>query len=124
VLTGVDRPELGNGWHPPYDWLTGQGARESAVRSRLDGLRAILPPPFADLVAVGLSDDPPCGLFGHVLPALAAQWLRPARSAPLRRLHELGGRSKIGRLAQQLRQQGRALIDGIKARAQTQTGSS
>jgi predicted GTPase len=124
VLTGVDRPELGNGWHPPYDWLTGQGARESAVRSRLDTLRAILPPPFADLVAVGLSDDPPFGLFEHVLPAIAAQLLRAERSALLRRLHELGGRSKMGRLAQQLRQQGRALIDSIKARAHTQTGSS
>jgi hypothetical protein len=124
VLTRVDGPELGNGWHPPYDWPTGQGARESAVRLRLDSLRAILPPALADLVAVGLSDETPFGLFEYVLPAVAAQLLRAERSALLRRLHELGGRSKIGRLAQQLRQQGRVLLERMRAREKAQTGSS
>ena len=33
VLTGVESPELGDGWHPPYDWSGGAGPREFAVRA-------------------------------------------------------------------------------------------
>ena len=33
VLTGVDRPEYGEGWAPPYDWSAGPGFRETRVRA-------------------------------------------------------------------------------------------
>jgi hypothetical protein len=126
ILTGVDRPELGDRWHPPYDWSTGQGSREAAVRSRLEQLRSNLPPVFADFTAVGLPDQnqTPFGVVEHVLPALAAQLHRAERTALIRKLHEVGGRSKVGRLVRQLGQQGLALWDGIKSRQKARSPSS
>jgi hypothetical protein len=123
VLTGVDRPELGEIWHPPYDWSTGQGAREAAVRSLLEQLRSNLPPVFAEFTAVGLPDQTPFGVVEHVLPAVATQLHRAERTALIRKLHEVGGRSKVGRLVRQLGQQGLALWDGIKARRKARSSS-
>jgi hypothetical protein len=124
VVTGVEGPEFGNGWHPPYDWLAGQGARETAVRRRFEGLRTSLPPSFADFVAVSLSEQNPFGVVEHVLPALAARLHRAERTALIRRLHEVGGRSKVGRLARQLGQQGKALWGSIRARRRGASSSS
>jgi hypothetical protein len=124
VLTGVEGSEFGNGWHPPYDWSAGQGARESAVRARFDRLRSILPPSFADFVAVGLSEQPPFGVVEHVLPAIATRLHQAERTALIRRLHEIGGRSKVGRLVKQIGDQGRALWGNVKARRKTRSPSS
>ena len=73
-------------------------ARETAVRARIDALRSLLPPSFNEFVVVGLSDQSPYGVVEHLLPALAMRLPRAERTALLRRLHELGGRSKVGRL--------------------------
>jgi hypothetical protein len=123
VIAGVEGPEFGNGWQPPYDWAGGQGARETAVRARLEALRASLPPSFAEFAVVGLSDQNNHGLFEHVLPALVTQLHRAERTALLRRLHEMGERSKVGRLVRQLGKQGRALWTGIRARRKAPTTS-
>jgi hypothetical protein len=116
VVTGVEGPEFGNGWHPPYDWSLGSGAREIAVRARFDKLRAVLPPSFADFVAVGLPEQNPYGVVEHVLPALATRLHRAERTALIRQLHDLAGRSKVGRLVRQLGEHGRALWGNLKAR--------
>ena len=123
VITGVEGAEFGNGWQPPYDWTAGTGARETAVRARIDALRAILPPSFAEFVAVGLSDQHLHGVFEYVLPALVTQLHRAERTALLRRLHELGERSKVGRLVRQLGKQGRAVWSGLRARRKTPSAS-
>jgi len=123
VLTGVEGPEFGDGWHPPYDWSTGQGTRETAVRSRLDRLRSVLPPAFADFVAVGYLELNPYGVVEHVLPTLATRLHRAERIALIRRLHEMGGRSKVGRLVRQLGEQGRAMWGGLKARQKARSTS-
>ncbi len=123
VITGVEGAEFGNGWQPPYDWTAGTGAREIAVRARIDALRAILPPSFAEFVAVGLSDQHLHGVFEYVLPALVTQLHRAERTALLRRLHELGERSKVGRLVRQLGKQGRAVWSGLRARRKTPSAS-
>jgi predicted GTPase len=117
VLTGADRPELGvaEGWKPPYDWNAG-GARERAIRTRLEALKAILPPTFHEFVAAGLTDESPFGLIEHVLPVLAAEMLKAERAALLRKLHQVSGQSKVGRLMRQLTEHGRWLWNSRKAR--------
>jgi len=116
VVTGVDRLELGDGWQPPYDWHVGHGLRESTVRAHFDSLRSLLPPIFDEVVAAGLGDETPFGVLEHVIPSLATQLLRAERTALIRRLHEVAGRSKVGRLVHQLGEHGRSLWGSLKAR--------
>ncbi len=123
AITDVEGPEFGNGWHPPYDWSNGHGPRETAVRARIDALRANLPPSFGEFVAVGLSDQTPYGVVEHLLPALAMHLNRAERTALLRRLQEMGGRSKVGRLVRQLGDQGRSLWGNLRARKKAGSNS-
>src|SRR5262249_1550525 len=62
VLPKVDSPEFGGDWKPPYNWLKGEGSRETAVRARLAALRAALPPTIAEVAAVGLGEQSPFGI--------------------------------------------------------------
>ncbi|WP_337177604.1 GTPase [Paludisphaera sp.] len=116
VVTGVDRAELGPGWQPPYDWGSGQGAREAAVRNLMDSLRASLPPTFTEYAAAGLDDATPFGVVEHVLPAFAAQLHRAERSNLLRRLQAAAGRSKVRRVMGQIGEQGRNVWTHLKNR--------
>ncbi len=120
VLTGVEGPEFGEGWQPPYDWATGHSAREIAVRTRIDALRSALPPTFGDVLAIGLSDPHPFGVAEQVLPAIATRLHKAERTALIRRLHEIGGRSKVGRLVHQLGTHGKALWGNLRARGKGQ----
>jgi uncharacterized protein len=124
VLTGVEGTEFGNGWHPPYDWATGHSPREIAVRSRIESLRPALPPEFSDVLAVGLTDQHPFGVVEQVLPAIATRLHQAERTALIRRLHEIGGRSKMGRLVQQLGNQGKTLWGNLRARRRGQKAPS
>ena len=101
---------------PPYDWSVGHGLRETSVRAQFDMLRSLLPPTFHEVIAAGLGDQTPFGVLEHVIPSLATQLLRAERTALIRRLHEVGGRSKVGRLVQQLGEGGRSLWESLKAR--------
>jgi hypothetical protein len=116
VATGVDRPEFGQVWAPPYDWAAGRGVRESAVRTLFESLDAALPPGFSTFAAAGLPEKTPFGMVEHVLPALAAQLHRAERAALLRKLNALSGRSKVGRVASQLGQQGKNVWGYLKNR--------
>ena len=116
VVTGVDRLELEEGWVPPYDWSVGHGLRETSVRAQFDMLRNLLPPSFHEVIAAGLGDQTPFGVLEHVIPSLATQLLRAERTALIRRLNEVGGRSKVGRLVQQIGEGGRSLWESLKAR--------
>lgn len=124
VLTGVEGAEFGEGWHPPYDWSAGHGPRETAVRGRIEALRSKLPPSFADFVAISLSDQAPFGLVEYLMPELAMRLHRAERTALLRRLHQMGERSKVGRLVKQLGDQGRTLWGSIRSRQKARSGSS
>jgi hypothetical protein len=124
VLTGVEGPDFGEGWQPPYDWAAGHGPREAAVRTRIDGLRAALPPTFGDILAIGLSDPRPFGAIEQVLPAIATRLHKAERTALIRRLHEMGGRSKVGRLVQQLGIHGKALWGNLRSRRKGETATS
>ncbi len=126
VLTGVESPEFdGGGWNPPYDWSSGRRPREQAVRARIESLRAEFPPSFTEFAAVGgLDNSHPFGVIELVLPAIATRLHKAERTALLRRLHEMGGRSKVGRLVQQLGTQGKALWGNLKARRKGQAASS
>ncbi len=121
VLTGVDRPEYGEGWAPPYDWSAGPGFRETRVRAELDALRDVLPPPFHEFIAVGLDDSAPFGVIEHLVPALAAMSIRAERIALLRRLQEVSSRSKLGRLMHQLGQHGRWLVGNLRSRQKAES---
>jgi hypothetical protein len=123
VLTGVDQAEWGEPWHPPYNWLSGQGHRESVVRARFDELRAALPPTFVNYVAVGLGESGPYGVLEHALPAFAAQLHRAERTALIRKLHEVGSQSRAGRLVRQLGEQGRSLWTTLRTRHASSSGS-
>jgi len=121
VLTGVDRPEYGAGWAPPYDWTGGLGFRETRVRAELDALRDALPPPFHDFIAVGLDNLAPFGVAEHLVPALAAMSIRAERIALLRRLQEVSSQSKLGRFIHQIGQHGRSLVDNLRSRRKTES---
>jgi hypothetical protein len=124
VLTGVEGSEFGDGWRPPYDWATGHGAREVAVRARIESLRTGLPPSFSEILAVGLTDQHPFGVVEQVLPAIATRLHKAERTALIRRLHEIGGRSKVGRLVQQLGNQGKTLWGNLRSRGRNQKAQS
>jgi hypothetical protein len=116
VITGVDRPEFGGGWKRHADASSAEAVRESLIRARFDNLRASLPPTFHDFAAVGLGDDTPLGVIEHLVPALTPLLLKAERTALIRRLREVAGRSKVGRLVRQLGQHGRSLWGSFKAR--------
>ncbi|MGC8640289.1 MAG: GTPase [Isosphaeraceae bacterium] len=119
VVTGVDQPDFGAVWTPPYDWSMGKGVREEAVRALFESLRATLPPTFNTYTAAGLPTETPFGVVEHVIPALAAQLHRAERSALIRQLQSISGRSKIGRVMTQIGQQGRQVWTHLKARRKT-----
>ena len=119
ALSAVDDTCFGDDWYPPYDWSAGKRAREVAVRARIDLLRTKLPPPFSDFVAVGLSDQNSYGVVEHLLPKLAIHLPRAERTALIRRLHRIGGRSKVGRLLKQIGEQGRSLWSDLKRHQKT-----
>ncbi|MFO0890771.1 MAG: GTPase [Isosphaeraceae bacterium] len=116
VITGIDAAEFGVGWSPPYDWSAGKSVREAAVRSLFDSMRASLPPTFGSFTAAGLRDETPFGVVEHLIPGLAAQMQKAERSALIRRLQSLSGRSKAGRLVSQLGQQARHVWGNLKTR--------
>lgn len=120
VVTGVDRPEFGAEWKPPYDWSRGASLRETAVRTRIDKLRAVLPPTFQEVIAVGLPQESPYGVLEHVLPSLAAVLLRAERSALIHHLHRVSSRSKARRLVGQVGEHGRWLWDQLVSRRRGQ----
>lgn len=116
VVTGVDGPEFGPVWAPPYDWSAGHGLRETAVRALFDSLRTTLPPTFSVMTAAGLPGESSSGVAEHVVPALASVYQRAERSSLIRQLQALSSRSKLGRVASQLGQQGRHLWRHVRAR--------
>jgi hypothetical protein len=83
-----------------------------------------LPPVFGGLLAVGLTDQHPFGVVEQVLPAIATRLHTAERTALIRRLHEIGGRSKVGRLVQQLGNQGKTLWGNLRARRRGQKTQS
>jgi hypothetical protein len=117
VVSGIDKPEFGPRWEPPYNWLRGEGQRELAVRARLDSLRGALPPTFGELVAVGLAKDASFGVAEHVLPTLASLFHRAERTALIRHLWRISTRSKARRLVTQVGKQGRRLWDQLTTRS-------
>jgi hypothetical protein len=116
VVTGVDRPEFGGGWNAAAGGLRSTQLRDSLVRAQFDSLRATLPPTFHQFAAVGMNGESAAGVIEHVIPALAPLLMHAERTALLRRLHEVSGRSKVGRLVQQLGAHGRSLWGSLKSR--------
>jgi uncharacterized protein len=105
VLTGMDHPELGGPWMPPYDWSSGHGPRETAGRARLNALRVSLPPSITEIIPVGLPADTPFGVAELVLPSVLLLLHRAERSALIRHFRRLSSRSKAARLATQVGRQ-------------------
>ena len=60
--------------------------------------------------------ETPVAVIEHVVPALTPLLLKAERTALLRRLHEVAGRSRVGRLVQQIGQHGKSLWGTLKAR--------
>lgn len=115
VVTGADRPELGDEWKPPYRWLHGRSPREEAVRSRIEALRVVLPTKFTDIVAVGLAEGTPFGVVEDLLPAIAALLHKAERAALIRHLRSISSRSKARRFVGQVTEQGRWLWSQLKS---------
>jgi uncharacterized protein len=114
VVTGVDRPEFGGGWSSESGGFRSEQLHESLIRAQFDSLRAVLPPTFHEFAAVGLGDETAASVVEHVIPALAPLLMHAERTALLRRLHEVAGRSKAGRLMSQLGTHGRALWGSLR----------
>jgi hypothetical protein len=116
LVTGIDRPEFGGAWKPTSPSTTDLAFREPLIRARLDALRALLPPTFHDFVAIGLGDETSFAVIEHLVLALAPLLLKAERTALIRRLNDVAGRSRVGRLVKQLGQHGRSLWGSLKAR--------
>jgi len=116
VLTGLDDLQLGGDWKPPYNWETGQGPREAAVRARLVGLRTALPPAFSEVIPVALAEGMSMGVVDLLLPSLIAQFRRAERAALLRHLRSVASQSKARRLISQVGVHGKSLWKNIRAR--------
>ena len=114
VLTGIDSPDLGDEWQPPYNWEKGQGPRESAARARLNALRTTLPPSIVEIVPVGLPETLPFGVVELLLPSLIALSHRAERAALIRHLHRVSQRSKAGRLISQVGEHGRTIWKQVR----------
>jgi predicted GTPase len=114
VVSAIDSPEFGGDWKPPYNWSKGQGPRETAVRARLESLRAALPPTFNEILPVSLAEGSSFGVVEQVLPTLASLLHRAERAAMIRHLHRLSTRSKARRLVSQVSETGRALWQNLR----------
>jgi hypothetical protein len=123
VVTGIDRPEFGGARQTASDKTITQEFRESLIRAQFESLRSVLPPMFNDYAAVGLGADTPAAVIEHVVPALTPLLLKAERAALLRRLHEVAARSRVGRLVQQLGEQGRSIWGSLKARGKAGSAS-
>jgi hypothetical protein len=123
VVTGVDRPEFSGGWTAPAGGVRSEQFRESLFRAQFDALRALLPPTFQEFVAVGLGAENAGAVVEGVVPALAPLLMRAERTALLRRLSEVAGRSKVGRFMHQLGEHGRTLWGSFRARRKAGTPS-
>ncbi len=124
VLTGMDGPEFGDDWKPPYNWEHGQGRRETTARTRLNGLRTTLPPSVTEIVPVGLPDESPFGVVELLLPSLIVQFHRAERSALIRHFRKLSSRSKARRLMSQVGEHGKSLLKNLRHRGVSPTTKS
>ena len=124
VLTGIDDPEFGGEWKPPYNWERGQSPRESAARARLNALRTTLPPSVTEIVAVGLPDQNHFGVVELLFPSLITQFHRAERLALIRHFQKLSSRSKARRLISQVGVHGKSLWNNLRSRRITPTGKS
>jgi hypothetical protein len=115
VVTQVDRPDFGAIPKSTETMSVEVALRDSLVRAKLDSLGAVLPATFRSLVAIGLGESP-SGVLDQFVPTLAPLLLRAERTALLRRLSELSGQSKAGRLVRQIGEHGRLLWGDWKAR--------
>ncbi|GAC1466410.1 MAG: hypothetical protein NVSMB9_06920 [Isosphaeraceae bacterium] len=115
VLSGIDNPQLGGDWKPPYNWEKGEGPREKAARDKLQMLRSALPPAFTEIVPVGIRSETPFGVVERFLPVLAAQFRRAERAALIHHLRRISEQSKARRLISQVGDQGRSLWSRIRA---------
>ena len=117
VMTHVDSPSIDpSDWKPPIDWQHGLGARESAVRSRVQAIKEALPPLVAEVVPVAMGPTSPFGVHETLLPALAIYCHRAERNALIRHLRTASARSRAGRLVRQVGQQGQSLWKSLKSR--------
>ncbi len=125
VMTHVDSPRIAAAeWKPPFDWINGKGPRESAVRSKIQALKAILPPTVGEVIPVAAGANPPSGVVESLLPTLIAQCHRAERNALIRHLHAASARSRAGRLVRQVGQQGKSLWKSFKDRGRTKGGDA
>ena len=124
VMTHVDAPALGGDWKPPYDWAGGRGPRESAVRAKVQTLKAALPPTIAEIIPAAPGAQPPYGVVESVLPTLTAFCHRAERNALIRHLRNASARSRAGRLVRQVGQQGKSLWKSLRDRGKTRDGDA
>jgi hypothetical protein len=116
VVTGIGHPEFGGTPKTGPEVSLNHERRDALIRGQFDSLQGALPLTFHDYAAVGLGEETPVAVIEHVLPALAPLLQKAERTALLRRLHEVSGRSRVGRLVEQIGAHGRSLWGSLRAR--------
>ena len=115
ILSGVDAPEFGGEWRPPYSWEKGETLREVAIRTRLNAIRGQLPPTFTAIVPACLANSDTSAGAEPLLATLASNIPKAERVSLIRHLNTIAGRSKVARLLRQVGTQGRSVWQGLKA---------
>jgi uncharacterized protein len=116
VVTHVNSPTFVGDWRPPHDWTNGRGPREVAVRSKIQALRASMPPTVAEIVAAAPGAGASSGVVESVLPPLTRLCHRAERNALIRNLRVASARSRAGRLVRQVGRHGRSLWKSLRDR--------
>ena len=122
VVSQVDAHGLGGDWNPPVDWASGKGSKESAIRSKVQELRSLLPPTVVEVVPVATGAEPPFGAVEWVLPTLTVLCHKAERNALIRHLRNASARSRAGRLVRQVGQQGKSLWKSLRTRGKSGDG--
>jgi predicted GTPase len=124
IATQIDSPILAVEWKPPYDWASGNGARESAVRAKIQTLKGLMPATIAEILPVAAGAVPPYGVVEILLPTLTATCHRAERNALIRHLRNASARSRAGRLVRQFGEQGKSLWKSLRDRGKTEDGTA
>jgi predicted GTPase len=112
VLTHIDLLSPVMEWSPPYDWKTGKRPKETSIREAVEYNTELFGPFLAGVVPVcaDVSRDRVFGVEEFLLPAITSVLDNARACAVLRALHKELNQDRVQRVASQLWNIGKTLV--------------